>query len=474
LATKKSFALWYNMFKNIYFRLGLISSVAAVCLLVALPRIPVKSNNQWLEIDSFIGGYSFSLLGGKYNFDFSRFRRGLDLNGGVRIVLQADLEGIVDEDKESAVESAVEVIERRVNLLGVSEPRIATLKTGEEYRIVVEIPGIDNVTDAIELVGETAQIKFMVLKDDVEWNVQNYQNYYFEPEVWQETEVTGADLKGATVVFGSQQNVGSRNQPQIQLSFTKDGLDKFSEIAKKNTGKPVAIFLDDEVTPISMAVVDEALAQGLVDDPIISGSFTLKEAQALSVQIRAGALPISIEVVEQQSIGATLGEESVNKSFFAGLVGMGLVLVFMIYMYKRMGVLAAISLIFYTVIVAAIFKIVPVVITLPGIAGFILSIGMASDANILIFERINEEILWGKPEGLAIKHGFERAWTSIRDSNISSLITAFILFQFGTGSVKGFALTLSIGILVSLFTSIVVVRTLIEVFNVGEYRKVVK
>jgi len=459
------------MFKNIYFRLGLISSVAAICLLVALPRIPIKSDNQWLQIDSHIGGYSFSLLGGKYNFDFSRFRRGLDLNGGIRIVLQADLEDIAEEDRENAVESAVEVIERRVNLLGVSEPHINTLKIGEEYRIVVEIPGMENITDAIALVGETAQIKFMVLKDDVEWNVQNYQNYFFEPEVWQETDVTGADLKGASVVFGSQQRVGNQNQPQIQLSFTKEGLDKFSEIAKQNIGKPVAIFLDDEPVPISMAVVDENLAQGLVGDPIISGSFTLKEAQALSVQIRAGALPISIEVVEQQSIGATLGEESVSTSFFAGLVGMSLVLIFMIYMYKRMGLLASLSLIIYTVIVAAIFKIVPVVLTLPGIAGFILSIGMASDANILIFERIKEEILWGKPEGLAIKHGFERAWTSIRDSNISSLITAFILFYFGTGPVKGFALTLSIGILVSLFTSIVVVRTLIEAFNIGNYRR---
>lgn len=439
-------------------------------MLVALPRIPIKSDNQWLQIDSHIGGYSFSLLSGRYNFDFSRFRRGLDLNGGVRIVLQADLEEIPEENRENAVESAVEVIERRVNLLGVSEPHINTLKIGDDYRIVVEIPGIDNVTDAIALVGETAQIKFMELKDDVEWNVQNYQSYYFEPEVWQETDVTGADLNGANVVFGSQQRVGNQNQPQIQLSFTKEGLDKFSEIAKNNIGKPIAIFLDDEPVPISMAVVDENLAQGLVDDPIISGSFTLKEAQALSVQIRAGALPISIEVVEQQSIGATLGENSVNKSFFAGTVGMTLVLIFMIYMYKRMGMLASLSLIVYTVIVAAVFKIVPVVLTLPGIAGFILSIGMASDANILIFERIKEELLWGKPEGLAIKYGFERAWTSIKDSNISSLITAVILFQFGTGPVKGFALTLSIGILVSLFTSIVVVRTLIEAFNIGNYR----
>lgn len=422
-------------------------------------------------MDSYIGGYSFSLLGGRYSFDFSNFKRGLDLNGGVRIVLQADLEGISEQDKENAVESAVEVIERRVNLLGVSEPHIATLRTGDDYRIVVEIPGVGDVTEAIDLVGETAQIKFMELKDDIDWNVENYQQYYFSPDVWQETDVTGADLRGATVVFGSGQNASLQNAPQIQLSFTDEGLEKFSQVAKRNVNKPVAIFLDDEVTPISMAVVDQDLAQGVVDDPIISGTFTLQEARTLSVQIRAGALPISISVVEQQTVGATLGEESVNRSFFAGLVGMGMVLIFMIYMYRRMGLLASLSLIIYTIIVLAVFKIVPVVLTLPGIAGFILSVGMASDANILIFERIKEEILWGKPEGLAIKHGFERAWTSIRDSNISSLITASILFYFGTGPVKGFALTLSIGILVSLFTSIVVVRTLIEVFNIGNYQK---
>ncbi len=460
------------MFKNIYFRLGLISTLVALCLLIDLPRVPIKSDNQWLSVDSFIGGYSFSLFGGRYQFDFSKFKRGLDLNGGVRIVLQANLEDIAPEDREKAVESAVEVIERRVNLLGVSEPHISTLKVGDDYRIVVEIPGVGDVTEAISLVGETAQIKFMELKDDVEWNVENYQQYYFSPDVWQETDVTGADLKGAAVVFGSGSKAGLQDRPQIQLSFTKPGLDKFSEVAKKNVGKPVAIFLDDEVTPISMAVVDQNLAQGLVSDPVISGSFTMQEAQTLSVQIRAGALPISISVVEQQTIGATLGEESVQKSFFAGLVGMGMVLIFMIYMYRHMGVLADMALIIYTIIILAIFKIIPVVLTLPGIAGFILSVGMASDANILIFERIKEEILWGKPEAMAIKHGFERAWTSIRDSNISSLITAFILFEFGTGPVKGFALTLSLGIMVSLFTSIVVVRTLIEVFNIGDFRKV--
>ncbi len=458
------------MFKNVYIRLGLISSIVSICLLIALPRIPIKSDNQWLKIDSFIGGYKLDFFDGKFHRDFSTFKTGLDLNGGVRIVLRAELDGVDEKDKDAAVESAMEVIERRINLLGVTEPYIATIKVGEERRILVEIPGLENVTDAIALIGETAQIKFMVLKPDVEWSADKYQEYYLNPSVWEETGVTGADLKGANVVFGSSGGVAGQNKPQIQISFSKDGLEKFSEVAKKNVNKPVAIFLDDEYAPISMAVVDKNLAEGLTGDPIISGSFSLKDAQTLSVQIRAGALPISISVMEQKSIGATLGQESVRESFFAGIIGFGLVLIFMIYMYKRFGLLAAVSLITYTIIVLAVFKIVPVVLTLPGIAGLVLSIGMASDANILIFERIKEEILWGRPESLAIKHGFERAWTSIRDSNISSLITASILFEFGSGPVRGFALTLAIGILVSLFTSIFVVRTLVEAFNVGNYK----
>ncbi|MFC1756211.1 protein translocase subunit SecD [Patescibacteria group bacterium] len=463
------------MFKNVYTRLGLISSIVSICLLIALPRIPIKSDNKWLKVDSFIGGYAFELFNGRLKRDFSTFKTGLDLSGGVRIVLRAELDEVPEEDRDAAVESAVEVIERRINLLGVTEPYIAVVRVGEERRIVVEIPGLENVTDAIALIGETAQIKFMVLKEDAEWSVEKYEEFYLNPAVWEETGVTGADLRGANVIFGSGGGVpGGQNRPQIQISFTKEGLDKFSEVAKKNIDKPVAIFLDDEVAPISMAVVDKNLAEGLVEDPIISGSFTLEGAQALSVQIRAGALPISISVMEQKSIGATLGQESVSKSFFAGVVGFGLVLIFMVYMYKRFGILASFSLVAYTIIVMAVFKLIPVVLTLPGIAGLVLSIGMASDANILIFERIKEEMLWGKPDGLAIKHGFERAWTSIRDSNISSLITAFILFQFGSGPVRGFALTLAVGILASLFTSIFVVRTLIEAFNIGGYRSVKK
>lgn len=454
------------MFKNLYFRLGLISTVSALSLLIVLPRIPLKVDNSVLKLNSYIGGYQFNIFG--KDFDLSGFKRGLDLNGGVRVVLEANLEGINPSDHDAAIESAVEVLERRVNLLGVSEPYVAPIKSEEGYKIIVEIPGVENVSEAIELVGQTAQLKFYTLNPDLDWYPETLTSYIADKESWVDTGISGADLRGADVVFSQDPASVQANRPQIQLRFTEEGLDKFSEVASQNVNRPIAIYLDDVDLPLSVAEVSEELANGVVDDPIISGNFDLQQAQALSVQIRAGALPISVEIVEQKNIGATLGAESINKSLFAGVVGLIFVLIFMIYMYKRLGILAAFSLLIYTTITLAIFKLIPVVLTMPGIAGLILSIGMAADANILIFERTKEEILWGKPSNLAIKLGFERAWSSIRDSNFSSLITSYILYEFGSGPVKGFALTLAIGIIVSLFSSIFVVKTLVEVFSAGK------
>ncbi len=438
------------MFKNTYFRLGMIATIFVLAVLVTLPKIPLKIKNKVIELDSSIGGYYLNLAGGKLVVDLQDFKKGLDIAGGVRVVLKADMSKISDTDKNSAIESATSVISRRVNLLGVTEPHIAPSKVGDEYRIVVEIPGLDDVSSAVNLIGQTAQLKFKQLAPDKTWDQSKFQEYYLDPTAWVDSDVTGADLKGADVVFPDQQDLRSANSPQIQLRFTSEGRDKFSELAKKNINKPIALFLDQESSPLSMPVVSPDLASGLTNDPVISGNFDIKTATALSVQLRAGAL-----------------QESIQKSFIAGLVGLLVVLIFMVFMYGRLGLLADAALIMYTFVIAAIFKLVPVVLTLPGIAGFVLSIGMATDANILVFERIKEEILWGKPKSLAIKLGFERAWSSIKDSNISSLLTAGVLFYFGTGPVRGFALTLAIGILVSLFTSIFVVKTFIEVFKFG-------
>lgn len=453
------------MLKNKYFRLGIIVSITLIAVLIALPRIPIKIQNKYLSIDSEIGGYYIELFGGKTVLDFRQLKRGLDLEGGVRVVLKADMSNIASSEKNSALESATKVIERRVNLLGVSEPYIVPSKIGDDYRIIVEIPGIADVTSAVNLIGQTAQLKFKVIKQGEEWDASQVQKYFLSPALWEDTNVTGADLRGADVVFSQQ--VATQNAPQIQLKFTDEGRAKFSELAKNNINKPIGLFLDEGSSPLSMPIVNPDLAKGLTNDPVITGNFDIKSANALSVQIRAGALPVPVSVLEQKTIGATLGDESVKKSFFAGAVGLLLVFMFLIFMYGRLGVMAGFALLIYSFLVLAIFKVVPVVLTLPGIAGFILSIGMATDANILVFERIKEEIIWGKPKNLAIKLGFDRAWNSIKDSNMSSLLTAAVLFYFGNGSVRGFAVTLAIGILVSLFTSIFVVKTFIEVFRFG-------
>jgi preprotein translocase subunit SecD len=453
------------MFKNLYFRLGLISTLTTLALLVALPRVPIVVSNRLLKMDTSIGGYYFAI--GSKAFDLRAIKEGLDLKGGIRVVLQADMSKIDAAQKDNALESAKEVISRRVNLLGVTEPNVTTSKANNDYRIVVEIPGVENAGDAISLIGQTAQLKFKVLKPGLDYKQENYYEYLTTPSDWVDTGITGADMKGANAIVGQGSDINNANKPEIQLNFTNEGRQKFSDVAKANVNKPVGLFLD-ETNVISMPIVSPDLANGLTGDPVINGTFTFDEAKNLSIQIRAGALPVPVKVLQQETIGATLGDESIHLSIFAGVVGLLLVFLFLFFRYGRLGLLAGLALFIYSVLVLAIFKLIPVVLTLPGIAGFILSIGMATDANILIFERIKEEILWGKPKSVAIKLGFERAWNSIRDSNISSLITSFILFQFGTGPIKGFALTLAIGIAVSLFSSIFVVRTFIEVFNIGK------
>lgn len=451
------------MFKNVHFRLALISAVFTVCLLIILPRVPIVINKYGLNIDSFVGGYIIPLPGGRV-VNLSEFKRGLDLEGGVRVVLGAKMDKIPANNRASALESAKEVISRRVNLLGVSEPNIQTVKVGESYRILVEIPGVSDVDQAVKLLGQTAQLKFKVIKPGQTWDQSKFIEFYSDPTKWEDTNLTGSDLKGAVVSF-AQEPGAVQQTPQVQLQFTNEGRQKFSQIAKQNVNKPVALFLDNDTVPISMATISPDLADGVAQDPVIQGNFDAQTANNLSLQIRAGALPVPVEVLEQKTIGATLGEESIKKSFFAGAVGLFLVVMFMIYSYGRYGLLAGIALLIYTFVTLAIFKLVPVVLTLPGIAGFVLSIGLATDANILVFERVREEKRWGAPTGLAIKYGFDRAWNSIKDSNIASLISSAILFYFGTGAIRGFALTLAIGIAVSLFSAIFVVKTLIQVFG---------
>lgn len=395
-----------------------------------------------MEVSSLAGNFPIKL--------------GLDLQGGVQLVLETKMDAIPSDDRDVALESAKEVIERRVNLFGVSEAIVQTSKIGNQRRILVDLPGIKDASEAANLVGKTAQLEFRELAATPSAEASG------SGVVDVPTGLTGADLKKAQVVFSQG---GGKSGPQVSIEFNPEGATKFAEITKRNIGKPLAIFLDNQF--VSAPTVQQEILGG---NAVISGNFSTEEAKNLSIQLNAGALPVPIEIIEQRLIGPSLGAESVKASIIAGAIGLLTVILYMAFYYGVLGIIADIALMIYTLFVLAIFQtglflIPPITLTLPGIAGFILSIGMAVDANILIFERMKEEIRWGKSRKQALDLGFNRAWVSIRDSNISSLITAGILYSMGTGLIKGFAITLAIGVLVSMFTAIFVTKTILRLFS---------
>lgn len=384
--------------------------------------------------------------------DFS-IRRGLDLAGGVSITYQAHVEDLPVLQQKDALESAKIVIERRINFFGVSEPVIQTATVNNDSRIIVEIPGIENADQAVGLIGTTAQLTFWEEGEKLATSsaLPIGLAEFLGPNP-QKTNLSGKDLQKAGVAFNPNTGV-----PEVSLEFSPDGGKKFADITKRNVGKPVAIVLDDQI--ISAPKVNTAITDG---NAVITGGFTTDQAKNLSIQLNAGALPVALSILEQKTVGPTLGEVSLRMSLFAGAIGFMVIVLFMSILYGRFGMISSVALVLYTLFVLAIFKAIPITLTLAGIAGFILSIGMAVDANILIFERMREELRSGKSQATAIELGFTRAWSSIRDSNISSLITSFILYYFGTGIVKNFALTLAIGVLVSMFSAIVVTRTFLR------------
>lgn len=408
--------------------------------------------------------YNPNYLVQKYNLGrVLEFRQGLDLKGGVSIVFQADVEDIPVSEREAALESAKAVIERRINLYGVSEPLIQTAQVNEDSRIIVELPGVTNVEEAVNLVGATAQMTFWETTDALDPGIASGSAYPINADMLgigplKKTDLTGSDLSSSAVVF--DQNTG---QPQVQIRFNSEGVSKFAEITQRNVGKPVVIVLDNLV--IEAPSVNEPILTG---DAVISGNFTQETAKALSTQLNAGALPISLSVLEQHVVGPSLGQQSLNKSLVAGIIGFITIVIFMIAIYGRLGLIASVALVIYALLNLAVFKLsnltpYGITITLAGVAGFILSIGMAVDANILIFERMREEARAGKGRSSQIELGFTHAWTSIRDSNVSTLITCVILYSFGTGIVRGFALILAIGVLISMFSAITITRTMLRV-----------
>lgn len=525
------------MRKNVWLSFILIILLTAAAGLVDYPSGP----------DIRIGGY----------FKELKVHLGLDLQGGTRLVYDADTSKVDGASREESLQGVRDVIERRVNAFGVSEPVVQTTKTGDQWRVSVELAGISDIDQAIRLIGETPLLDFREegpapavhsedeakrLAEDALKRVKavganfsaianeltedpsgktNGGDLGFSPrgqfvaefdaalfdqlkdgeisptpiktqfgyhvikriesrqvddgQGGQTTEVHGQHILFATTDLTQQGNYvatqlsgknlrsaavtfdPNTNEPQVSLKFDDEGSKLFADITKRNIGKSVAIYLDN--APISIPTVQQEITSG---DAVISGSFTIDEAKQLARRLNAGALPVAITLVGQQTIGPSLGKVSIARSLFAGLVGLVAVAIFMIAYYRLPGLIATAALGIYTLLVLAVFKLWPVTLTLAGVAGFVLSIGMAVDANILIFERFREELRAGRALRSALDEGFRRAWLSIRDSNISSLITAFILAWFGSSIIKGFAITLSIGIIVSMFTAITVTRTFLR------------
>lgn len=400
------------------------------------------------------------------------FKLGLDLQGGTHLLYEADLSNIEKKDYSSAMQGLRDIIERRVNFFGVAEPVVQTQETAGQHRLVVELAGIKEPAEAIRMIGQTPFLEFREQRTEEETRiildkqkelegltyeeVQKIENWELalEDPYFISTTLTGKYLERADLNFNQQTGI-----PLISLQFNDEGAEIFEQLTSQNVGKILAIFIDG--IPISAPVVQEAISGGRAQ---ISGDFTVEEAKELVRNLNAGALPVPIKLISQQSVGPTLGAISLEKSLKAGMFGFLAVIIFLIIFYRFPGFLASLALGIYIALILSLFKLIPVTLTLAGIGGFILSIGMAVDANILIFSRMREELKEEKSFAIALEEGFRRSWPSIRDGNLTTLIVALILFGLGTSFIKGFALTLSIGILLSMFSAIFITRNLLRLF----------
>jgi len=395
------------------------------------------------------------------------FKLGLDLSGGTHLVYSANTSGIPEGQVSDAMHALQEVIERRINAFGVGEPVIQTQQGGAlgsgEYRLIVELPGVTDVNQAIAMIGQTPTLEFKLVRQGQE-QATTLPNGEANPAAFEDTGLTGAYLRSAALQFGGNNSLAST--PTVLVNFNDEGTKLFSDITGKYAGRLLAIFLDGKL--LSAPVIQERIENG---SAVISGSFTAQQAKDLATNLNLGALPVPITLASTQSIGATLGDEAARAGVMAGVVGFLVLSVFMILWYRLPGLIAVVALGVYVILMLALFKLIPVVLTAAGIAGFILSVGLAVDANILIAERMKEELGEGKSGPAAIREGFSRAWSAIRDSNIAHVIAAVILFWFGTSLIKGFALVFGLGVIVSMLSAITISRTFLLALGINTSSK---
>ncbi|MEK7612541.1 MAG: protein translocase subunit SecD [Patescibacteria group bacterium] len=392
------------------------------------------------------------------------FKLGLDLSGGTHLVYSADTGKLSSAQIADSLQTLREVIERRVNSFGVSEPLVQLEQGGAlgqgTHRLIVELPGVTDVDEAVRLIGQTPLLEFKLIKEgasttDAAGNLN--------PAAYVDTGLTGKYLSTAALQFGNGQ--AALAQPTVLVTFNSEGAKLFAKITGDNVGKPLAIFLDNQL--VSAPTIQEKIDGG---SAVISGNYSADEAKALVRNLNLGALPVPINLESTQTIGATLGDEALHAGLVAGIFGFVVLSLFMIFWYRLPGVVAVMALIIYSIMMLALFKLIPVVLTAAGMAGFILSIGLAVDANVLIAERLKEELAAGKKAEDAIREGFARAWLAIRDSNIAHIIAAVILFWFGTALIKGFALVFGLGVIVSMLSAITISRTFLLALGVNEQK----
>ncbi len=401
------------------------------------------------------------------------FKLGLDLAGGSHLVYEADISKIDPVEVPELMSVLRDVVERRINIFGVSEPVVyvesSSIVAEERHeRLVIELPGVTDVSEAVAEIGRTPLLEFKLVDvkkmqeqevllsatntdpDTLAASIAAIGNPYID------TGLTGRYLESAQLEFAGGQSGGLANEPVVSIRFNPEGGELFANITRDNVGEQLAIFLDGEV--LSAPRINEAIIGGTA---IISGGFNPEEARALAQNLSFGALPLPISLVSTQTIDATLGAGVISESLKAGIIGFTIITLFMVGWYRAAGFVASIALIAYTVMTMSIFMLIPVTLTAAGLAGFILSLGMAVDANVLVFERMKEEFRAGKTSREAAREGFMRAWSAIRDSNVTGLLSAIVLFWFGTSLIKGFAMVLGIGVLISVISAISLTRTLL-------------